>query len=208
VRRKRTDRLALVVPPIVRFWTGLSLIPGYFMIRSLPVKFLLVGIFALLAYIAGKKIRFLYFFVMTLSIAFFHLLTPSGRILWDIGPLLVTSTALSTGILKGVTLSGLVFLSLFSITPSLKLPGRLGGLLGRMFYYFEEILDGRKKISPKNFIGSLDRILMEIFPPGDLPEPAGGSSAAAGRKTYPFQAVYILVLEALVWGFVIWEFLF
>lgn len=146
-RKKRPDRLSLILPPAVRFWTGISLIPGYFMIKNLPLKFLLVVFFALMVFLAGKKIRYFYFLIMTLSIAFFHLLTPSGRILWEIGPLMVTSSALNTGILKGVTLSGLVFLSLFSITPSLTLPGRLGGLLARMFITLRRSwTDGRKSV--------------------------------------------------------------
>ena len=204
-RKKRVDRLAKVLPPAARFWTGISLIPGYFLVESLSLKFLLVILFAVMAKQAGKKIRYLYFIMMTLSITAFHILTPRGRILMELGPVQLTSGALHTGILKGVTLGGLVFLSLFSVTPSLKLPGRLGGLLARMFYYFEEILDGRKKIRAANFIGSLDETLMEIFPLDDLSSPRDlESEAAPAPSRYPFQIPYIILMEALVWGAALW----
>jgi len=204
-RKKRPDRLGRRIHPVVRFWTGLTLIPGYFLIDSLLFKILLVMLFALTAFLAGKRIRYFYFLMMTLSITFFHLLTPVGRILWEAGPLKITLGALHTGLLKGVTLSGLVFISLFSVTPSLRLPGKLGGLLARMFYYFEEILDGRKNISAGNFIGSLDRVLMEIFPPdgpgcgaGEESAPAGDAVARSGGWIPP--SLYVLILEAAVWG--------
>ncbi|OQY32609.1 MAG: hypothetical protein B6241_10585 [Spirochaetaceae bacterium 4572_59] len=201
MRKKRKDRISRIISPTPRFWTGLTLIPGYFLIDNLFLKLMLVGFFAFMVLLAGKRIRYFYFTMMTLSITFFHILTPVGQILWTMGPLAVTAGALYTGFLKGVTLSGLVFLSLFSVTPALKLPGKLGGLLGKMFYYFEEILDGRKRVQAWDFIGSLDNILMEIFPPADLPSPQVKKGET--RKSYPFKILYILLLELSVWGTVI-----
>ncbi len=206
-RRKRTDHLAKILPPTVRFWTGISLIPGYFLVDQILQKFILVILFAFIAKQAGKKIRYMYFTMMILSITVFHLLSPMGRLLMEIGPFKITSGALETGFLKGITLGGLVFLSLFSVTPSLKLPGRLGGLLAHMFYYFEEILDGRKRVKASDFIGSLDTILMDIFPPSDTaaPEEAAPSEEESTRS-YPFMIPYILLMEFLVWGAVFWAF--
>lgn len=198
---KKKDILGLYISPSVRFWSGLSIIPGYFLVDQILLKLSLVVIFALLASLAGKKIRYLYFIMMTGSIVFFHLLTPVGRILLNLGPFIITEGALETGLLKGITLIGLVFLSLFSVTPSLKLPGKLGGLLGRMFYYFEEIIDSRKRIVPRNIIGSLDLILMEIFPPGELSKPRHHD--IKGSQSLPLTVLYILILEILVWGTVL-----
>lgn len=198
-RKKRTDILARFLSPSFRFWTGLALIPPYFMIDTLGVKALLVLLFAILAWLAGKKIRILYFVFLVSSITFFHLLTPMGKILAEIGPVRITSGALATGVHKGLTLCGLVFLSLFSVTPSLKLPGRIGGLLAKMFYYFEEILDGKKKISAGNFIGSLDDVLMDLFPPERLGETAQ-SVAVETNSSLSFSIFYLLVLLSAVWG--------
>ncbi|MBF9014076.1 MULTISPECIES: hypothetical protein [unclassified Oceanispirochaeta] len=197
--KKRTDTLALFLSPSFRFWTGLALIPAYFMIESLLVKALLVLLFSFTARLAGKKIRILYFVFLISSITFFHLLTPMGKILAEIGPFRITTGALETGIHKGLTLCGLVFLSLFSVTPALKLPGRVGGLLARMFYYFEEILDGKKKISPSNFIGSLDDVLMDLFPPERLGETAVTAEAEINRSL-PLSFLYLFVMVGAVWG--------
>ncbi len=204
---RRVDRLGSILPAAVRFWTGISLIPGYFLVDRLLPKLILVVLFAFMAKQAGKKIRYLYFIMMTLSITAFHLLTPMGRIIMELGPLQITSGALQTGLLKGITLGGLVFLSLFSVTPSLKLPGRLGGLLARMFYYFEEILDGRKRVKASDFIGSLDIILMEIFPPHELGSTRDQEASAEEKKSYPLMIPFIVLIEACVWGAAVWVFL-
>lgn len=197
--KRRTDFLARFLSPSFRFWTGLSLIPAYFMIESLVIKALLVLLFSLTAVLAGKKIRILYFVFLVSSITFFHLLTPMGKILAEIGPFRITTGALATGLQKGLTLCGLVFLSLFSVTPALKLPGRIGGLLARMFYYFEEILDGKKKISPTNFIGSLDDVLMDLFPPERLGEAALKVDTHT-NSSLPFSFLYLLIMVTAVWG--------
>jgi len=195
---KRVDKLGRYINPAARFWTGISFIPGFFLIDRIEFKLCLVVIFALLASLAGKKIRFLYFIIMTGSIVFFHILTPVGRILLKTGPFIITEGSLKTGFNKGITLAGLIFISLFSVSPALKLPGKLGGLLGRMFFYFEEIIENRKKIRPKDFIDSLDEILMEIFPPAEFPEPARREKP--GSYSLPVTLFYILILEVLVWG--------
>lgn len=204
--KKRTDKLGRFLSPSFRFWTGLALIPPYFMIDSIGVKALLVLLFSFLAALAGKKIRILYFVFLISSITFFHLLTPMGKILAEVGPFRITSGALETGLHKGLTLCGLVFLSLFSVTPALKLPGRIGGLLAGMFYYFEEILDGRKKISAGNFIGSLDDVLLDLFPPERLGETAQTVEVET-KVSLSFSIFYLFLLLSAVWGSLILQIL-
>ncbi len=145
------------------FVTGLLLIPAYLLQGSLPVRVMQVLLFAFLADRAGKKIKWLYFVIMVGSITLFNLLSPFGRVLLTIGPVEVTSGALRAGLMKGFTVVGLVFISLFSIRSDLSLPGRLGGLIGRVFFYFEKILDGRKRIEPRRLIASIDDILESIY---------------------------------------------
>ena len=203
VRKKKKDRLLPLVASGIRFWTGILIIPAYLLIQAPLLKVFLLIFFTITASLAGKKIRYLYFLMMTLSITFFHLLTPHGRILWDLGFFHITEGSLVSGFTKGISLAGLVFISLFSVTPSLKLPGKLGGLLGRMFYYFELILDGKKKISARNFIESLDKILEEIFPLHAIPEPRQEGEVKGG--TIAGNILYPLVWIVLAWGLMILE---
>lgn len=197
-RKHRSDRLAQIIDPTVRFWTGVSLIPGFFLNSSLQFLLLNCIVFAIAVVLSGKRIRFLYYIMMILSISLFHLFNPIGRILLKLGPLTITSGALEQGLMKGLTLSGLVLLSLFSVTPALRFPGHLGGLLARTMYYFEEILNNRGHLDIKNIISSMDTVLMQALPPGDETKPDNSSSS--GTRGNALQFPFIIILEVLVWG--------
>jgi heptaprenyl diphosphate synthase len=182
--------------PLHLFLTGMLCIPGYLIQYNVWVRLAEVLLFAFLATLNGKKIKWTYFFFMVASITVFNLLTPVGQVLYRLGPFTITAGALEQGILKGLTIVGLVFISLFSIRPDLRLPGRLGGLIGRVFLYYEHILEGKRKIEARNLIPSIDTILDGLFTPGEqAPEPAAGASttSAAGY-------VFAVALLGLVWG--------
>lgn len=148
------------------FLTGAMTLPAYLLQDDLVVRLSQVLLFAALAVFAGKRIRWLYFFVMVSSITFFNLLVPLGRVMFELGPLPITEVALRNGLLKGLTIVGLVFISLFSVRSDLKLPGRLGGLVARLFFYFERIMEGRHKVEARRLIGSIDEVLSSIYAPG------------------------------------------
>ncbi len=162
---KRQDLIGRHVGAAPRFITGMLMLPPYLMIDNLLYKLILAAFFAGLALLAGKRIRWGYFLILISSVTFFHLLTPWGRVLYEIGPVTITVGALKNGLTRGITLVGMVFLSVAAVRPELELPGRLGGLLGRTFFYFESILEGKKRLTRKNFFVSLDTLLLERFDP-------------------------------------------
>ncbi|MFW6250436.1 MAG: hypothetical protein ACOC47_04960 [Alkalispirochaetaceae bacterium] len=148
------------------FLTGAITLPAYLLQDNLYVRLAQVLLFAALASVAGKRIKWLYFLVMVSSITFFHLLVPMGRVIVEVGPLPITEAALRNGLLKGLTIVGLVFISLFSVRSDLKLPGRLGGLVARLFFYFERIMEGEHRIEARRVIASVDEALSSIYAPG------------------------------------------
>ncbi len=180
------------------FLTGALLIPAFLFQPNLLVRIGQVLLFAYLATMNGKRIRWLYFAIMVSSITVFNLFTPFGQILFTVGPLSVTLGALRSGLEKGFTVVGLVFVSLASIRPDLRLPGRLGGLIGRVFYYFERVIEGKKRIRPRRLIESLDEVLFELYAPGE--KRAGGRSAA--KTTTPLGYAIMSVLLILNWALV------
>ena len=210
MRKKRIDRIGLYIDSLPRFFTGMLMLPPFLLVEGLVPKVLLGGFFALLAVLAGKRIRWGYFLILILSVTFFHLLSPWGRVLMEIGPVLVTSGALESGLIRGITLAGMVFLSVAAVRPELEFPGRFGGLLGRTFYYFDIILEGGgKKLSRKNFFTSLDELLLERFNP-ELDQFGGKESIvilSPGKgKTLRgwFSAAAVLVVP---WGLWLWTLL-
>jgi len=151
-------------------------IVAFLLQANLIVRICEVALFALLATLAGKRIKWLYFLVMVTSVTFFNVLTPVGELLIRLGPVRITRGALEQGLMKGFAIVGLVFVSLFAVRPDLRLPGALGGVLARLFFYFELIFDSRKRVSARRLVSSVDEILLSIYPGSELPEGDAGSS--------------------------------
>lgn len=178
----------------VHLFVGATLVlPAYLFQQNLLVRMVQVLLFAWLATVNGKRIKWNYFVIMVTSITFFHTLNPFGEVLFSMGPYTMTRGALRGGLFRGVTIVGLVFLSLFSIRPDLKLPGKLGGLLGQVFYYFERVFEGKKKIRVKAIIESLDEILWDLFIPGETAKPAYIEGSQTTWKGWAFLVVLLSV---------------
>lgn len=173
----------------VHLFIGATLVlPGYLFQGNLLVRIAQVILFAWLARVNGKRLKWMYFTIMVVSITFFHTLNPFGEVLLELGPYTLARGALRDGLMRGFTIIGLVFISLFSIRPDLKLPGRLGGLLGRVFWYFERIFDSKRKIRVTELIESIDEVLESLYPPetaGALAEGKAGSAEPAETPKEP-----------------------
>ena len=163
----KPDHLGTMLPPLPRLLWGTALIPLLLFQHHWEAQLILTILFASLAILAGKRIRFLYFFFMAGSIALFNLITPFGRVLWQLGPWPITEGALTGGIGKGISIAGLVFASLFSVSRELRLPGRFGGLLTRTFVFYDELLSEKKSLQPKALVISIDRLLERLYRPGE-----------------------------------------
>ena len=66
------------------------------------------------------------------------------------------------GIERAVTLEGLVMISRLSIRQDLKIPGGFGNLISESFRFFALIMNSKHKISAKNLIADIDRLLMDL----------------------------------------------
>ena len=181
-RPRPVNRLRRHVAPLHLFLAGVILIVAFLFQANLLVRAIQVALVAVTATLAGKRIRPLYFMLMVVSITFFNLLTPVGRVIFTVLGLPVTAGALHQGLLKSLSILGLVFISLSAVSRDLRLPGSFGGLLARVFCYFELILEGRPTISVKRLAASVDDLLLAIYPAssGD-----GDESAAQGGGTDP-----------------------
>lgn len=180
------------------FLAGALTLPAYLLQDELYIRLFQVLLFALLAGLAGKRIKWLYFLIMVASITFFHLLVPMGRVLFEVGPIPITEVALRNGVLKGLAIVGLVFISLFSVRSDLKLPGRLGGLVARLFYYFERIMEGRHRIEARRLIGSIDEVLTSIYAPGIPVEPVELTEGAT-RESHGLALLGMVIFVLFHW---------
>jgi len=190
-RWKPKNRIAGHVEPMHLFVTGAVLIVSFLLQANLLVRLCQVVLFAITATLAGKRLRPLYFVLMTLSITVFNLLTPVGQVLFTVVGLPVTRGALEQGISKSLAIIGLVMLSLTTVSRELQIPGVFGGLIGRVFHYFEQVLEGKGRVSARHLVESIDQILLSIYPSDD-----GHATATVERSTtwVGWSAIAILVV--------------
>lgn len=157
-----TDFLESRLRHKTRFFLGILLIVPWVLQDQPLIKTGLFFLLAALTRLSGKKLKWGYFLVLIASISFFHLLSPSGRLLFKIGQFPVTLGALSMGYMKALTLIGLVFISLSSVKAGLQFPGKMGGMLAKTLFYFEEIMRSRQSLKPGQIIPRLDEALMDL----------------------------------------------
>lgn len=91
----------------------------------------------------------------------FSLFNPMGRVLFAVSGLQVTDGALRSGLSRGLTVLSLLYLSRFSVRADLRLPGTLGMMIARTFFYLSRLLEAKKGLtsSPRGWIAKLDRLL-------------------------------------------------
>ena len=144
------------------FVAGLLMALIFLFNRSIEIRIAQFLFFCLLALVFGKKINLFATALFMISIVFFHLLAPFGKVLVVLGPLRITQGSLYAGIDKALTVSGLVILSRICVKSDLKLPGTIGSLLGESLRMLELMRERKALIKPKQIISGLDQLLLEM----------------------------------------------
>jgi heptaprenyl diphosphate synthase len=141
---------------------GIAVLPAFLFQEALIVRMVQVAVFAWLAVVAGKRLQWIYFGTILVTVTFFHLLVPNGQILAQPLGLPITAGALRTGLYKGLGIVGMVFISLVSVRADLRLPGRVGAIVGRTFWCFEQIMERRSMVRARDPIGSVDTLFLSL----------------------------------------------
>lgn len=135
---------------------------GHKMLATI-ILWLFVILFFIVASIKRKKIKILPSILVTLTVTFFALLSPYGKVILTIGSLKITLDSLNLGLKRSGILVGMVFLSQIIISPNIKLPGKAGKFLKQVFYWLKKLTEVRIKFKPKMLIETLDNRLCEIW---------------------------------------------
>ena len=126
------------------------------------------GIFLLAViacFIKNKRVNLLPSLALILSVTFFSILVPHGKILAEIWKLKITDGAIFSGLERSIKLCSCVFLSKLIADKNMKLPSRAGLFMSLVFEYFENLSEniGNKKITFSNFVSLLDEKLEKAF---------------------------------------------
>lgn len=130
---------------------------------SVIIIWSLAIVFFVLASLKRNKIKILPSILITLSIVFFALLIPHGRVLLTIGSFRITLDSLLLGLKRSGILVGMVFFSQFLISPKIKLPGKAGIFLKQVFFWLEMLTSIKISFKPGHIIESIDSRLCEIW---------------------------------------------
>ena len=170
-----------VSPPLL-FVSGMATVPAFLLQRRIDVKAGQVAVFCLLVVLSGTKggLRLLRtVLILLFSTVLFNLVTPFGRVLVEWGPLVVTQGALSTGLLKGLTLVGLMLLSRLSVRRSVVLPGVLGLYASTTLAYLNHMLEEPRRVPGRGLLLRLDELFESVLMRETLQRPRG----TAGPQT-------------------------
>lgn len=96
--------------------------------------------------------------LLLLTIVFFSLLTPTGKLLFTIGSLKITETALFFGLKRALILIGSIYLSKLLIPSKPIFHGKLGYFINIILIYFKKLSTFKIKKSTHNSMNTLLKI--------------------------------------------------
>ena len=168
-----------LISPSLLFATVVLSFPAFLFQKNLAVLSSEAAIFFLLALARRGRLRLLPSILMIAGITFFSLFSPHGQVLLRLGGLAITEGAIETGLTRGITLAGMVFLSQLTLNPQVRLPGRIGAFVVDVFSVLEglagsplgiEVQDKKKgwqglAQTARSLISALDNRLYQAYWP-------------------------------------------
>lgn len=162
-RARRATAYEALFAPWVLALAG-ALVSVAFLFQQRPeLKFLLLLCFVAAALVSGKKVSLLATLFVSLGIVAANLLVPVGKVILQLGPLIVTKTALIDGIDKAITFEGLIYISKATIRPGLRIPGRFGAIVGQAFVYYDRIVEYRGRIKLATIFSDTDALMLAVW---------------------------------------------
>jgi len=175
------------------FTAALVIMPALFFNPSTELRVIQFLFFWLLVWLSGKKTNPLFTILIIIFITAFNLIIPYGRVLFSIGVFKITSGSLEAGIHRAVTLEALVMLSKAGIRQDLKIPGSFGKIMGESFRIFSVMMNGKYRITGKNFLVEIDKMMIELS--GE----EFSAPAVQERRTKPVGFVILSAIVVLSW---------
>jgi hypothetical protein len=148
--------------PRLLFVCGVLLFPAFLFQADLGIRVAQVAAFFALSALTGRRVRIVQIALVALGIVAFNLVIPTGRVILSVFGLHITDEALRGGVAKATAVIGMIALSQLSIRSDLRLPGRLGGLIGRTFLYFERIMGERRRLGRDRILEKIDELLLQV----------------------------------------------
>jgi len=182
------------------FILGLLTAPALVLTRPLVLKSVQTLLYIGLARFRRQRLFLPGALIFLAATVVFSLFNPLGRVLFEVVGLHITEGALLSGLSRGLTVLSLLYLSRFSVRADLRLPGTLGMLVARTFYYLNRLLEAKKHLASdtRNWVEKLDRLLENARRGWHEPE----ERPAKQEHTRWLGFICLAILFTLNWSFV------
>lgn len=143
--------------------------------KNLVILFIQFILMIIFAFIRKKRVKLLPSFFITLSLVFFSLLSPFGKVWFSIGNFTITEGAFLLGLKKSFVLCGMVFISQIATSFEFNIKGNFGKMISEVFYWFSIFSDFSKKAKSESklqinenkksklSLKSIDEYLCELY---------------------------------------------
>lgn len=155
---------AKLISPQLKLIMGLSFIPAYLFQQSVLIRSVQFVLLIFIYIFSGGKFKILPNIILFFGVVFAYILNPIGKVIIMAGSFPITMGALNSGLTRALLLIGLIYISRLSVSSKLNFKGKAGNLIGRVFYYFEAITEGRGNFPFSSFYkpGAVDRLIAYI----------------------------------------------
>ena len=161
-RIARRERYEKYMEPWIAAVLGAAIAIFFLLQKGIVLKLLYLILFVFWTWISGKRFSLISTFAVIAGIILANLLIPSGRVLFKIGPFVITEFALIDGFSKALTFEGLMYLSKAAIMSGLRFPGRFGAIIAQAFQYYDSIIEHSGKIHAKTMVRDIDELLQTM----------------------------------------------
>ena len=118
--------------------------------KNLVILFIQFFSMIIFAFIRKKRVKLLPSFFITISLVFFSLLSPFGKVWFSIGKFAITEGAFFLGLKKSFVLCGMVFISQIATSFEINIKGSFGKMISEVFYWFSIFSDFSKSAKSKS----------------------------------------------------------
>ena len=161
-RIARRERYEKYMEPWIAAVLGAAIAIFFLLQKGIVLKLFYLILFVFWTWISGKRFSLISTFAVIAGIILANLLIPSGRVLFKIGPFVITEFALVDGFSKALIFEGLMYLSKAAIMSGLRFPGRFGAIIAQAFQYYDSIIEYSGKIHAKTMVRDIDELLQTM----------------------------------------------
>jgi hypothetical protein len=184
-RAARRQRYESLLEPWMAAILGVVVATVFLLQQSIFVKTLFLLLFIFWTWLAGKRFSLVSTLIVTVGIVATNLLIPSGRVLFRLGPIVITEMALREGLSKALTFEGLMYLSKAAIMPGLHFPGRFGAIIAQAFQYYDRVIEYRGKVHAKTIVHDIDVLLQKVWLSSKLVGESSKQTGQAASMVFP-----------------------